>query len=441
MADITSVEKSHRVTGDNQRSPRVSNFAQSTACFLHCNIIMADYSLRTPLGVQMFIDNHFRTGNKDTSPEEVQNNLMMTAANLYNKPGVLPFLSLCSRYPGSPWAGLLQQTIKEKQANISFGIQRFVNDNDQESEDSDKTSSAFSPWPSSADRRSIEKVANDNVTTETEEEDDINVDDEDEPATTQTIKTMAETSLPSTIAPKKPSIFSVSSLLSNDTPSSKPSPPEREQDEITPDLLPNMRPFLYPGLTLDMLTKRGNSQDMFPRNPFFGNLFPGMSPAFVAMKAMDSNRNLTAAAAAAAAAISSPFPFAGLHNFNVSNNSSPSTPTTSSSSNEIDMARLRGLAAAAASSSSNTSNPGHHPYTDQFRPLPLGDVYSCMKCEKIFSTPHGLEVHARRSHNGKRPYACELCNKTFGHEISLSQHRYITKSFCSFCVESDFENF
>ena len=62
-------------------------------------------------------------------------------------------------------------------------------------------------------------------------------------------------------------------------------------------------------------------------------------------------------------------------------------------------------------------------YFFEFRPLPLGDVYSCMKCEKIFSTPHGLEVHARRSHNGKRPYACELCNKTFGHEISLSQHR------------------
>lgn len=51
------------------------------------------------------------------------------------------------------------------------------------------------------------------------------------------------------------------------------------------------------------------------------------------------------------------------------------------------------------------------------------DVYSCIKCDKLFSTPHGLEVHARRSHNGKRPYACELCNKTFGHEISLTQHR------------------
>lgn len=76
------------------------------------------------------------------------------------------------------------------------------------------------------------------------------------------------------------------------------------------------------------------------------------------------------------------------------------------------------------------SNPtGVHPHHHHLlmRPgmMPLGDVYSCIKCEKMFSTPHGLEVHARRSHNGKRPFACELCNKTFGHEISLSQHRYI----------------
>ncbi|XP_046644009.1 fez family zinc finger protein 1-like isoform X2 [Daphnia pulicaria] len=49
--------------------------------------------------------------------------------------------------------------------------------------------------------------------------------------------------------------------------------------------------------------------------------------------------------------------------------------------------------------------------------------FSCVKCEKMFSTPHGLEVHARRSHNGKRPFACDVCNKTFGHEISLNQHR------------------
>lgn len=54
----------------------------------------------------------------------------------------------------------------------------------------------------------------------------------------------------------------------------------------------------------------------------------------------------------------------------------------------------------------------------------FSDLYSCMKCEKMFSTPHGLEVHSRRTHHGKKPYACELCNKTFGHEVSLSQHRY-----------------
>lgn len=52
-----------------------------------------------------------------------------------------------------------------------------------------------------------------------------------------------------------------------------------------------------------------------------------------------------------------------------------------------------------------------------------GDVYSCVKCDKMFPTPHGLEVHSRRSHNGKRPFACEVCNKTFGAEVSLSQHR------------------
>jgi len=56
---------------------------------------------------------------------------------------------------------------------------------------------------------------------------------------------------------------------------------------------------------------------------------------------------------------------------------------------------------------------------------PTGNAsdFSCVKCEKMFSTPHGLEVHARRSHNGKRPFACDVCNKTFGHEISLNQHR------------------
>ncbi|XP_015907218.1 zinc finger protein Gfi-1-like [Parasteatoda tepidariorum] len=67
-------------------------------------------------------------------------------------------------------------------------------------------------------------------------------------------------------------------------------------------------------------------------------------------------------------------------------------------------------------------SPGSKPASGHPHP---SDVYSCVKCDKMFSTPHGLEVHSRRSHSGKRPFACELCNKTFGHEVSLSQHRAI----------------
>jgi hypothetical protein len=65
----------------------------------------------------------------------------------------------------------------------------------------------------------------------------------------------------------------------------------------------------------------------------------------------------------------------------------------------------------------------HHEMMRQAQGGQFGDVYSCINCDKMFSTPHGLEVHARRSHNGKRPFSCELCNKSFGHEVSLSHHK------------------
>ncbi|XP_014680928.1 PREDICTED: zinc finger protein Gfi-1b-like [Priapulus caudatus] len=68
------------------------------------------------------------------------------------------------------------------------------------------------------------------------------------------------------------------------------------------------------------------------------------------------------------------------------------------------------------------------------------ETYSCVKCKKMFSTPHGLEVHVRRSHSGKRPFACDVCNKTFGHAVSLSQHRIVhsqEKTFsCKQCGKS-----
>ncbi|KAJ3600108.1 hypothetical protein NHX12_034058 [Muraenolepis orangiensis] len=72
--------------------------------------------------------------------------------------------------------------------------------------------------------------------------------------------------------------------------------------------------------------------------------------------------------------------------------------------------------------------------------LILNGAYKCVKCSKVFSTPHGLEVHARRSHSGTRPYACDMCGKTFGHAVSLEQHRAVhsqERSFdCKICGKS-----
>ncbi|XP_071347350.1 growth factor independent 1A transcription repressor a isoform X2 [Trachinotus anak] len=66
--------------------------------------------------------------------------------------------------------------------------------------------------------------------------------------------------------------------------------------------------------------------------------------------------------------------------------------------------------------------------------------YKCIKCCKVFSTPHGLEVHVRRSHSGTRPFECGICGKTFGHAVSLDQHRAVhsqERSFsCKICGKS-----
>ncbi|XP_024275292.1 growth factor independent 1A transcription repressor b [Oncorhynchus tshawytscha] len=72
--------------------------------------------------------------------------------------------------------------------------------------------------------------------------------------------------------------------------------------------------------------------------------------------------------------------------------------------------------------------------------LILNGAYKCIKCSKVFSTPHGLEVHVRRSHSGTRPYGCDICGKTFGHAVSLEQHKVVhsqERSFdCKICGKS-----
>ncbi|XP_065132052.1 growth factor independent 1A transcription repressor a [Paramisgurnus dabryanus] len=72
--------------------------------------------------------------------------------------------------------------------------------------------------------------------------------------------------------------------------------------------------------------------------------------------------------------------------------------------------------------------------------LQLNASYKCVKCTKVFSTPHGLEVHVRRSHSGTRPFACEICGKTFGHAVSLEQHKAVHSQervfSCKICDKS-----
>ncbi|XP_023820598.1 zinc finger protein Gfi-1 [Oryzias latipes] len=77
---------------------------------------------------------------------------------------------------------------------------------------------------------------------------------------------------------------------------------------------------------------------------------------------------------------------------------------------------------------------------DDFLHLEANGSYKCIKCIKVFSTPHGLEVHVRRSHSGTRPFECGICGKTFGHAVSLDQHRAVhsqERSFsCKICGKS-----
>ncbi|CAH2316100.1 zinc finger Gfi-1b [Pelobates cultripes] len=78
-----------------------------------------------------------------------------------------------------------------------------------------------------------------------------------------------------------------------------------------------------------------------------------------------------------------------------------------------------------------------HPINYSLGYSPTMDTYHCVKCNKVFSTSHGLEVHVRRSHSGTRPFVCDICGKSFGHAVSLEQHQNVhsqERSFeCKMC--------
>ncbi|KAF4518773.1 hypothetical protein B566_EDAN005393, partial [Ephemera danica] len=243
---------------------------------------------------------------------------------------------------------------------------------------------------------------------------------------------------PDAVVPvKRSETFSVSALLS------RPDPARR----VLPDI---PRSFLYPRLDLKDMPPHAH---FLPRHfPFLGlGLYPHHPPPPppAPHKDMDSSPTPThfgslyfSLAAAAAHAASQPTSTSLASPTSTSPVSSASSSPPGGAPYHEELFRLRhhfhhamqhaAVAAAAAAMANGNPNMSSGQNASEcgpgglLRPVgPLGDVYSCIKCEKMFSTPHGLEVHARRSHNGKRPFACELCNKTFGHEISLSQHRAV----------------
>ncbi|XP_072285692.1 zinc finger protein Gfi-1b isoform X1 [Pyxicephalus adspersus] len=87
---------------------------------------------------------------------------------------------------------------------------------------------------------------------------------------------------------------------------------------------------------------------------------------------------------------------------------------------------------------SSTTDPDYdHPLNYSMGYTSAMETYHCVKCSKVFSTSHGLEVHVRRSHSGTRPFVCDICGKSFGHEVSLEQHLNVhsqERSFeCKMC--------
>ncbi|XP_075213938.1 zinc finger transcription factor senseless-2 [Lycorma delicatula] len=244
--------------------------------------------------------------------------------------------------------------------------------------------------------------------------------------------------------PKNSEAFSVNALLRPDIPRAKKSP-----ESLPPSFTETIsvtRSFLYPGLPFsELLLKEPTGGPLLPRHflappgfPIPPGLYNSAPKENSTAELVDANRNLLsgsaslylslgAVQAAAAAAIANSSAPPGSSGGTTGSIFPPPHPPTAE-----ELFRLRHHLLGGG----HPLEPHHHHHHLLMRG---SDAYSCIKCDKMFPTPHGLEVHARRSHNGKRPFACELCNKTFGAEVSLSQHRWLCCRRSVHNVEKVFE--
>ncbi|RNA19997.1 growth factor independence [Brachionus plicatilis] len=87
----------------------------------------------------------------------------------------------------------------------------------------------------------------------------------------------------------------------------------------------------------------------------------------------------------------------------------------------------RGDSSASSSSSSSVREE------DEVTSSQQCESYECDRCDKKFSTSHGLEVHSRRAHTdqqrphhrkhtGFKPFACTMCGRAFQRKVDLRRH-------------------
>ncbi|CAB4069834.1 GFI1 [Lepeophtheirus salmonis] len=123
---------------------------------------------------------------------------------------------------------------------------------------------------------------------------------------------------------------------------------------------------------------------------------------------------------------------------------------------ELEILRLRGFAAAAAAvanentfnsnNNSGSSSNGSPPPPPPMEFSPFSQSNGSNGCglrarsglSNSTSGNNSPNLSGGHQHTRKRPYSCEFCNKTFGHEISLAQHKAVHSNERTFdCKQCD----